>query len=30
MNTTQRQNTLDAIVSFQKADFYTPFKEKYG
>ena len=30
MNTTQRQNTLDAIVYFQKADFYTPFKEKYG
>lgn len=30
MNTTQRQNTLDAIVSFQKADFYIPFKEKYG
>ena len=30
MNTTQRQNTLDAIVSFKKADFYTPFKEKYG
>ena len=30
MNTTQRQNTLDAIVSFHKADFYTPFKEKYG
>lgn len=30
MNTTQRQNTLDAIVAFQKADFHTPFKEKYG
>lgn len=30
MNTTQRQSILDAIVEFGEADFYSPFKDKYG
>lgn len=29
MNTTQRQGILDAIVEFEKADFNTPFQNKY-
>ena len=29
MNTNQRQSILDAIVDFEKADFDTPFKNKY-
>ena len=29
MNATQRQSILDAIVEFEKADFETPFKNKY-
>lgn len=29
MNATQRQGILDAIVEFEKADFETPFKNKY-
>ena len=30
MNTNQRQSILDAIVEFEKADFHTAFKNKYG
>lgn len=30
MNASQRQSILDAIVEFEKADFETPFKNKYG
>lgn len=29
MNANQRQSILDAIVEFEKADFETPFKNKY-
>lgn len=29
MNASQRQNILDAILEFEKADFETPFKNKY-
>ena len=29
MNVTQRQSILDAIVEFEKADFNTPFQNKY-
>lgn len=29
MNANQRQSILDAIVKFEKADFETPFKNKY-
>ncbi len=29
MNATQRQSILDAIVEFEKADFNTPFQNKY-
>lgn len=30
MNIEQRQNLLDAIVEFKKADFYSAFKNKYS
>ncbi len=30
MNANQRQSILDAIVEFEKADFETPFKNKYN
>ena len=29
MNVTQRQSILDAIVEFEKADYNTPFQNKY-